>query len=143
MMPGAGCTPKYRAVGSAGTQGGKIFLPGFTLPYPFEDSFAFMDLGFSLNPYGWASFERVSLADIKAEADRRRLDSATGWSVEGLPVGKDRREAVDWVHILACRLVPGHGGPTDAAPLGGSFNPAVAGQLMVGDRVKAALTSRL
>ncbi|GLT01734.1 hypothetical protein GCM10007897_31320 [Sphingobium jiangsuense] len=102
-----------------------------------------MDLGFSLSPCGWAPFERVSFADIKAAADQRRLGNASGWFAEGLPVGKDRQQAVDWVHILACAIAPGHCGPVDAAPLGGSFNPAVARQLMVGDRVKAALTPRL
>jgi len=102
-----------------------------------------MDLGFSLKSNGWTRLARVSLGDLKAAADQRRLDSVAERFAEGLPAGKDGRQAVDWVHVLACILVPDQGDPIDETPLGGSFNPAVARQLMVGERVKTALTLEL
>lgn len=99
-----------------------------------------MDLSFSLKAQGWARFGGVSLADIKAVADQRRMDSVAGQSGGDRLAGNDRLEGAGWVHILAHRIAPGHGGPVDATPLGGSFNPRVARQLMVGERVKSALS---
>ncbi|MGE4429665.1 MAG: hypothetical protein AB7E05_02865 [Sphingobium sp.] len=83
------------------------------------------------------------MADIKAAADQRRVDSATGQSGGDRLEGNDRLEGADWVHILARRIAPGHDGPAGAAPVGGSFNPHVARQLMVGERVKPAFTFEL
>lgn len=102
-----------------------------------------MDLSFSLKSQGWARFGGVSLADIKAAADQRRVDCVAGQSGGDRPAGNVRLEGAGWVHILARSIAPDLRGPADAAPLGGSFNPHVARQLMVGERVKSALTFEL
>lgn len=69
------------------------------------------------------------------------MDNAADYkSAESMPAGKGGHDAADWIQTLACLLAPDRCGPVDTALLGGSFNPAVARQLMVGDRVKAALT---
>ncbi len=99
-----------------------------------------MDLGFSLKSNGWTRLTRVSLSDIKAAADRRRPDSVAERFAERVSAGKGGQQAVDWVHVLASMLVPDQPDPIDETLLGGSFNPAVARQLMVGERVKTALT---
>ena len=90
-----------------------------------------MDLSFTLTPRGerrlpdWA----VSLADIKAAADTHRSDNA------GIAAADDLRgqdETSDKVHVLARKIMPEADGPIDTVALGGSFNPLVARQLMVG-----------
>ncbi len=87
-----------------------------------------MDLSFTFEPSRQIPERDVSLADIRALADLRRLDSDRGTVRE-----KTSGERPDLVHILACRLVPDAGGSEDMEILGGSFNPLIARQLMVGE----------
>lgn len=92
-----------------------------------------MDMSFALSPAGSARspFEAVSLADIRAAAVARR--TLCGRAIaEGFLRGQDNRP--DTVHILACAIMPGNDALIDSVVLGGSFNPAVAHQLMVGKR---------
>ncbi len=89
-----------------------------------------MDLSFTLQSSRRAAPWGVSLDDIKAVASRRRLDSDRGQAGKRPSLSDGR---VDLVHILACRLVPGMAGTVDMEMLGGSFNPLVARQLMVGE----------
>lgn len=90
-----------------------------------------MDLSFSLTPHrvarrsNWA----VSLADIKAAADSHRYD---GVHLTAGGVLRGQENTPDLVHVLACNIMPESNGLIDAVALGGSFNPAVARQLMVG-----------
>lgn len=51
---------------------------------------------------------------------------------EGFLRGQDH--GPDPVHILACAIMPEGDGLIEPVVLGGSFNPAVAHQLMVGKR---------
>ncbi len=92
-----------------------------------------MDLSFALSPAGAARspFEAVSLADIRAAASARR--TLCGRAIaEGFLRGQDN--IPDTVHILACAIMPEGNGLIETVALGGSFNPAVAHQLMVGKR---------
>ncbi len=92
-----------------------------------------MDMSFALSPAGSArsSFEAVSMADIRAAALARR--TLCGRAIaEGVLRGQE--QAPDTVHILACAIMPGGDGLIETVVLGGSFNPAVAHQLMVGKR---------
>lgn len=90
-----------------------------------------MDLSFTLEPSRRAPHWGVSLEDIKAAADQRRSGGECGDTGEEAPI---RRETGDLVHILACRLVTGSAGFADTEILGGSFNPLIARQLMVGEK---------
>ncbi len=91
-----------------------------------------MDLSFTLTPRGenrlpkWA----VSLADIKAAAEERRYHNAP-LSVSGSLRGQD--DGLDEIHVLARKITPETNGMIDTVTLGGSFNPLVARQLMVGN----------
>lgn len=73
----------------------------------------------------------ASLADITAAAVVRRAlcgrAIAEGF-LRGQGIGPDA------IHALACTIMPGDDGLIDTVVLGGSFNPAVAHQLMVGKR---------
>jgi len=89
-----------------------------------------MDLSFTLEPSRPLPNRDVTLADIKALADRRRLDSDRGAAQERASIPDER---ADSVHILACRLVPDAAGFVETESLGGSFNALVARQLMVGE----------
>jgi hypothetical protein len=90
-----------------------------------------MDLSFTLTPRGenrlpkWA----VSLADIKAAAEERRYHNAPV-SASGFLRGQD--DGLDAIHVLACNVTTATNGLIDTVTLGGSFNPLVARQLMVG-----------
>ena len=90
-----------------------------------------MDLSFTLKSRDGARAPEwvVSLADIKAAADIHRPDNG-GIAAEGVLRG--RENAPDKVHVLACNIMPAGGGVIDTVSLGGSFNPVVAQQLMVG-----------
>lgn len=89
-----------------------------------------MDLSFTFEPSPRSPHREVFLADILALADLRRVDSDRGMAGKR-PERRD--EEHDLVHILACRLVPDSAGPVDTELLGGSFNPLIARQLMVGE----------
>ena len=92
-----------------------------------------MDMSFALSPASVARspFEAVSLADIRAAALARR--TLCGRAIaEGFLRGQELEP--DTVHILACTIMPEGDGLIDTDALGGSFNPAVAHQLMVGKR---------
>jgi len=90
-----------------------------------------MDLSFTLKSPDGAKLPKwvVSLADIKAAADIHRPDNGGVW-VGGILRGQEN--APDKVHVLACNIMPAGDGVIDTASLGGSFNPVVAQQLMVG-----------
>lgn len=90
-----------------------------------------MDLSFSLIPRGRPRLSgwSVSLADIRAAADAHRFGGASD-KAGAILRGQD--EAPDTVHVLACNIMPSESGLIDTASLGGSFNPLVAHQLMVG-----------
>lgn len=92
-----------------------------------------MDLSFALSP---PSSERlrlqaVSMADITAAAAQRRASCGRAIA-EGFLRGQEY--GPDPVYILACAIMPEGNGPIDTVVMGGSFNPAVAHQLMVGKR---------
>jgi len=88
-----------------------------------------MDLSFTLRSRGRAPGWVVSLADIRAAADRWRFIGTRQpppdplWGLDDEP-GR--------VHLLACLLAAEAGSGAAAAALGGSFNPRVAYRLMVG-----------
>lgn len=86
-----------------------------------------MDMSFTFKPQRRASHWVVSLADIKTVADERRIACKT--TMDFLR-GQD--EGCDPVRALACVITLEPGGMVDAVTLGGSFNPLVAQQLMVG-----------
>ena len=89
-----------------------------------------MDMSFTLKPQRRASHWVVSLADIKTAADQQRT-VACG-TVADILRGQDGE--LDPVHVLACIIMPETDGLIDTVALGGSFNPLVAQQLMVGKR---------
>ena len=89
-----------------------------------------MDLSFTLKSSRRAAYKDVSLEDIKAVASQRRMDNDREQAGK-LPMIRD--DAADMAHILACRLVPDMADITDTEIMGGSFNPLVAHQLMVGE----------
>lgn len=91
-----------------------------------------MDLSFTLESSQRLPHWGVSLDDIMAVADRRRLDSARG-EAGAKPLSMEKG-AGDLVHILACRLVLDTTGFAETERLGGSFNPLIAHQLMVGEK---------
>lgn len=93
-----------------------------------------MDLSFSLKPRGRAGHYAANLADIKAEADRRRMDNVGQRFASGPLRGEKIGRNTDLVHILACCIILNRSDSGDAAMLGGSFNPHVALQLMVGNK---------
>ncbi|MGD9810944.1 MAG: hypothetical protein AB7U35_06360 [Sphingobium sp.] len=92
-----------------------------------------MDLSFTLTPRGTSRLPKwaVSLADIKAAAEIHRYGGG-GIAVEGVLRGQV--EEPDKVQLLACKIMSGGDGSIDAVSLGGSFNPLVARQLMVGEK---------
>lgn len=92
-----------------------------------------MDMSFALSTAGAAHspFEAVSLADIRAAALARR--TLCGRAIAG-GVLRGQENTPDTVHILACTIMPEGNGLIETVVLGGSFNPAVAHQLMVGKR---------
>ncbi len=71
------------------------------------------------------------MADITAAAAQRRASCGRA-VVEGFLRGQEH--GPDPVYILACAIMPEGDGLIDTVVLGGSFNPAVAHQLMVGKR---------
>lgn len=90
-----------------------------------------MDMSFTLKPRGRAAPWVASLADIEAAAEQHRDISACGTAVDFLR-GQDCTS--DLVHALACVVAPETRGLIDAVILGGSFNPSIARQLLVGKR---------
>jgi len=92
-----------------------------------------MDLSFALSSPGSARWpaRSVSLADIRAAAAERRALCGRAIAAGFL---RGQEEEPDSVHILACAIMPGGDGLIETVALGGSFNPAVAHQLMVGKR---------
>jgi len=90
-----------------------------------------MDLSFTLKPRGRATRWVASLADIEAAAERRRDISACGTAVDFLR-GQDSESGL--VHALAHVAAPETRGLIDTVILGGSFNPSIARQLLVGKR---------
>ena len=92
-----------------------------------------MDLSFALNSHASAHLpvQAVSLADFTAAAEMRR--ALCGRAIaEGFLRGQDH--GPDPIHILACAIMSEGDGMIEPVVLGGSFNPAVAHQLMVGKR---------
>ena len=92
-----------------------------------------MDLSFTLSPPSSARqpLRVASMADIMVAAEKRR--ALCGRAIaEGFLRGQEY--GPDPVHILACAIMLEGDGLIDTVALGGSFNPAVAHQLMVGKR---------
>ena len=91
-----------------------------------------MDLSVTLSPHQSAPMPSgvASLADLFAAAEERRGVGANRM-VESTLWGQNSDR--DMTYVLARALVPGNGGRVGAVLLGGSFNPAIARQLMVGE----------
>lgn len=120
--------PPLRPCGGEG-DGRKIRRRGFTGSYPFAVYGPAMDLSFTLRSRGRAPDWVVSLADIRAAADRWRTIGT--WRPVPDPM-RPTDDGVDRVRLLADRLVTGRVEIADAAALGGSFNLRIAYRLMVG-----------
>ncbi|MCI1271536.1 MAG: hypothetical protein LKM31_14265 [Sphingobium sp.] len=92
-----------------------------------------MDMSFALNAPGSARLPRqaVSMDDIRAAATKRR---ALCGRVIAASFLRGQDDGLDLIHILACAIMLEGDGLIDTVALGGSFNPAVAHQLMVGKR---------
>lgn len=89
-----------------------------------------MDLSFTLRSRGRAPGWVVSLADIRAAADRWRFIGTRQPPPDPFRWLEDEPGRV---HVLACLLASNASDSAAAAALGGSFNPRVAYRLMVGE----------
>lgn len=90
-----------------------------------------MDLSFTLKPRGGKPDWVASLADIKAAAEQHRA-IGVGGNAGDILRGQDLES--DLVRALVHAIAPVPGGLIETVPLGGSFNPHVARQLLVGKR---------